>query len=116
MDAHCRVDTGIGLRHRHRPGGRSGVPARHEQPFDPGLESGLDDGLPIGLERVGLKMGVAVDQAHGNPPGLPRGRGRGLGLQAREERLGGAQAAGIGSVSAPPELAEKGRPALPSAA
>ena len=110
----CRVDpAGSARAIASAAGGRSGVPAGHEQPLDPGREGGLDDGRPVRVERVGLEMGVAVDQAHRQPgPSLARRRGRGLGLEAREERLGGAEAAGLGSVGAPAQLVEERRAAV----
>ena len=93
--------------------GRNGVPARHQQPLDPGPRRPPPP-PPIGrLERLGLEVGVAVDQAHAaalRP--ASRQPAPGLGLDAREERLGRAQPPDLAGLRAPGQLVEDGRPAV----
>ena len=116
MDACGGVDPVVLGGEAGRGLGRARVPARNEKALDPGRARGDEHLRPVRIECGGLQVGVTVDEPHGRRPRLtgrlPGCRRGSLYIDAREERLGRSQAAGLPGVRPPAQLLEDGRSAV----
>ena len=70
MDPDRGVEPRDPIDHGERGGGRPGVPARDEDPLQPGLAGGVNDRLEIVVEAVRLEMTMTVDEAQAQPAAL----------------------------------------------
>jgi hypothetical protein len=62
VDADRCVEPGEPLDAGERTFGRGDVPARDEDPLEPGQPGSADDLVRVALESVGVQMAMAVDE------------------------------------------------------